>query len=725
MRRREEHSQRSRSPASGREPRGTPPRKRSPPERRKSSPVRARSPPAKPSASHRDRERSPPREKAKERARSPRSPAKASLSQRERSPPREKVKDQRVRSPKHAREQSRSPSPARRRGSMSPSPRTKRLRRAQGEREAAQVTDSDRRKSSHREERDTGGHREPDDGRDASRDRKVERETAQVTNGDRHKSSHREDRDSGGKHREHDEGRDASRDRKAEREDARDKKSDRDDGKDHSRDRRAGRDDRSGASKESLSSRDDDRHDSRGGRPDRDDWKAASSREQWVDRTEKRDSIREKLTDREESNGGSGRSSRRGRSVSPDEHRHRGRHESHPSPRVSRSAARTEVSGDIRPFTLYLSISPISTLEEVKHPDNVVMSAFNPAVDSMLLSLQERSGDPDALARMNAATEALEAKQKQKPSFELSGKLAEETNRVAGVNLLYSEPPEARKSENRWRLYVFKGGEPLNEKEQPDGMMAKKVRPYLMDLDSTNGTFINENRIEPRRYYELFEKDTIKFGNTRRQSRAVRSSRGHAVPSLRRRPWPTLSAPRTAGCDRPSSPRATAARHPWQHLTRAAPRKPRNAAVHKREFPFAACAGDLVVLSLGGSAAASLLRSPPSSLLGDGGGGADEAGRGVRAIPLKEADGADQRRVEGLPPSSSALAPAAEPALPEQEAAGAALLRAVAAEVRWEEFGAAEGRGGPSQPHAGGGEGGIRRGTTGGVKGKMVFSHLS
>ncbi|RLM99206.1 uncharacterized protein C2845_PM06G24580 [Panicum miliaceum] len=73
-----------------------------------------------------------------------------------------------------------------------------------------------------------------------------------------------------------------------------------------------------------------------------------------------------------------------------------------------------------------------------------------------------RSGDPDALAIMNAATEALEAKEKQKPSFELSGKLAEETNRVAGVNLLYSEPPEARKSEIRWRLYVFKGGEPLN-----------------------------------------------------------------------------------------------------------------------------------------------------------------------------------------------------------------------------------------------------------------------
>ena len=38
-----------------------------------------------------------------------------------------------------------------------------------------------------------------------------------------------------------------------------------------------------------------------------------------------------------------------------------------------------------------------------------------------------------------------------------------------------------------------------------------------MDLGSTNGTFINEDRIESHRYYELFERDNIKFGNSSRE----------------------------------------------------------------------------------------------------------------------------------------------------------------------------------------------------------------
>ncbi|CAJ2639696.1 unnamed protein product [Trifolium pratense] len=166
--------------------------------------------------------------------------------------------------------------------------------------------------------------------------------------------------------------------------------------------------------------------------------------------------------------------------------------------------------------------------------------------------------EDDSIMKMKAAEEALEEKQKVKPSFELSGKLAAETNRVRGVTLLFNEPPEARKPDIKWRLYVFKTGEMLNEplyihrqscylfgrerrvadvptdhpscskqhaviqfrqieKEQPDGTIVKQTRPYIMDLGSTNKTFVNDSPIEPQRYYELREQDTIKFGNSSRE----------------------------------------------------------------------------------------------------------------------------------------------------------------------------------------------------------------
>lgn len=212
--------------------------------------------------------------------------------------------------------------------------------------------------------------------------------------------------------------------------------------------------------------------------------------------------------------------SRHKHSVSPSERRHRSRQHSRSPPPASNSRARDE--------------------------------------DGNSRGHDHRDDESDSLSKMKATEQVLETKEKQKPSFELSGKLAEETNRVRGVTLLFTEPPDARKPNIRWRLYVFKGGEMLNEplyvhrqscylfgrerrvadiptdhpscskqhavlqfrqveKEQPDGMTSKEVRPYLMDLGSTNKTFINDNPIEPQRYYELFEKDTIRFGNSSRE----------------------------------------------------------------------------------------------------------------------------------------------------------------------------------------------------------------
>ncbi|XP_043658805.1 FHA domain-containing protein DDL [Drosophila teissieri] len=146
---------------------------------------------------------------------------------------------------------------------------------------------------------------------------------------------------------------------------------------------------------------------------------------------------------------------------------------------------------------------------------------------------------------------------KEKPNFGLSGALTEDTNKLNGVVVKYSEPPEARKPKRRWRLYPFKGetalptlhihrqscflvgrdrkvvdlavDHPSCSKqhaalqyrlvpfEREDGSHGKRVRLYLIDLDSANGTFLNNKKIDARKYYELMEKDVIKFGFSSRE----------------------------------------------------------------------------------------------------------------------------------------------------------------------------------------------------------------
>ncbi|VVC37244.1 SMAD/FHA domain,Forkhead-associated (FHA) domain [Cinara cedri] len=145
---------------------------------------------------------------------------------------------------------------------------------------------------------------------------------------------------------------------------------------------------------------------------------------------------------------------------------------------------------------------------------------------------------------------------KEEPNFETTGKLAEDTNTFNGVVIKYSEPVEARKPKRRWRLYPFKG-----EKQLPvlhihrqsgyllgrdrkvadipidhpscskqhaalqyrlvaakkDGRHVRCIRPYIIDLESANGTYVNNQRIDSKKYVELMEKDVIKFGFSSRE----------------------------------------------------------------------------------------------------------------------------------------------------------------------------------------------------------------
>lgn len=157
-----------------------------------------------------------------------------------------------------------------------------------------------------------------------------------------------------------------------------------------------------------------------------------------------------------------------------------------------------------------------------------------------------------------------EVPEKQKPNFAPTGLLAAASNSIAqadgtSIVLKYHEPPEARKppTKDEWKLFVFKGADILEtielstrscwlvgrelavvdmpaehpsiskqhavlqfrhiEKTNEFGDRLGKVRPYLIDLESANGTSLNKEEIPPSRYLELRDKDMIQFGHSTRE----------------------------------------------------------------------------------------------------------------------------------------------------------------------------------------------------------------
>jgi smad nuclear-interacting protein 1 len=147
---------------------------------------------------------------------------------------------------------------------------------------------------------------------------------------------------------------------------------------------------------------------------------------------------------------------------------------------------------------------------------------------------------------------------KQKPNFGISGALAkddEKGNIYKGVVLKLSEPPEARAPNTpmailrlqRRRgsrdsprietvsLFVWDGNEDIADiplrhgscssqravlqyRSLPNKETGKlQCLPYLMDLESTNGSFINGVKIDSARYYQLKKGDVLKFGASTRE----------------------------------------------------------------------------------------------------------------------------------------------------------------------------------------------------------------
>ncbi|CAJ1964088.1 unnamed protein product [Cylindrotheca closterium] len=145
-----------------------------------------------------------------------------------------------------------------------------------------------------------------------------------------------------------------------------------------------------------------------------------------------------------------------------------------------------------------------------------------------------------------------------KPNFGLSGALAKDEggggNVYKGVVLKFREPPEARAPNTQWRFYLFKGKDlvdTLHISKQSAYLMGRNTeiadipmahpslssqhavlqyralptkdgsrlscQPYIMDLESTNGTFLNGVRIDSARYYQLKKGDVLKFGASTRE----------------------------------------------------------------------------------------------------------------------------------------------------------------------------------------------------------------
>ncbi|KAI0712147.1 SMAD/FHA domain-containing protein [Earliella scabrosa] len=175
-------------------------------------------------------------------------------------------------------------------------------------------------------------------------------------------------------------------------------------------------------------------------------------------------------------------------------------------------------------------------------------------------SPRPRSSKPGSQSRSRSRSAAVE--DKAKPNFAPSGLLAAATKTVqlgdgTKTVLKYHEPPEARKPTGGWRLYVFKGKEQVDllhiqrqsayligrdravvdiavdhpscskqhaviqyrqvQEKNEFGDVKAAVKPFIIDLESTNGTIVNDAPIPTSRYYELMLGDVIKFGESARE----------------------------------------------------------------------------------------------------------------------------------------------------------------------------------------------------------------
>lgn len=175
-------------------------------------------------------------------------------------------------------------------------------------------------------------------------------------------------------------------------------------------------------------------------------------------------------------------------------------------------------------------------------------------------SSPERKREVDVAHRrrspLRKSEDATETK-KDKPNYGLSGTLAADSNALRGVSLKYQEPKEAAVPADKWRLYVYKDNKELDvyhvsrqsaylfgrdrlvadipvdhpscskqhavlqfrdtSKTKASADTRAVIKPYLIDLESTNKSVVNGKEIATSRYYELRSGDVLTFGDSNRE----------------------------------------------------------------------------------------------------------------------------------------------------------------------------------------------------------------
>ncbi|RAH46709.1 putative FHA domain protein SNIP1 [Aspergillus brunneoviolaceus CBS 621.78] len=345
------------------------------------------------------------------------------------------------------------------------------------------------------------------------------------------------------------------------RRDRRDRERERERFRDSSRDNKSHRHDSHRSSRRDSSRRREQRRSSRSpndreqSRRDDDSHRRRERRERATSPRDERDHDRDRDRDRD-------RHRRRHRDYDDEDSSHRSSHRRRRDRDTSKD--RTKPPSSSRRHR----DSPSRSRSRSRSPHTTTAAPSAPIRSSKPLPSQQTAYTTD-LTPSDSQAPAAEV-EKEKPNFGTTGRLAAESNTVTvhgggggngptTVVLKYHEPPEARKppAKDSWRLYVFKGRDLLEmvelnvrscwlvgrehlvvdfplehpscskqhaaiqfrfvEKKNEYGDRIGRVKPYVIDLESANGTTVNGDRIPAGRFVEIMDKDVLRFGLSSRE----------------------------------------------------------------------------------------------------------------------------------------------------------------------------------------------------------------